>query len=107
MSKKFLPALAFTAGAVVMSSMAFAYMAPSPVPIPVAFDRPMSPFAACAAQAQDQFLSGPAFDSFMQSCGQTAVARICDESASAKGLSGKSRAAFTKKCAAEIEQAER
>jgi hypothetical protein len=107
MSRKVLPALVFAAGVAGMSTVAFAYMAPAPAPIPVAFERPMGPIALCAAEAQEQFLSGPAFDSFMHSCGQAAVANICDAAASAKRLSGKSRAAFAKRCAVEIEQAER
>jgi hypothetical protein len=107
MSKGFLPAMVLAAGVAGVSTVAFAYMAPAPVPIPVAFERPMSPFAACAADAQEQFLAGPAFEVFMQSCTQAAVSRICDDAASARRLSGKNRSAFARKCAAEIEQAER
>lgn len=106
MSKRFVSVLVVAAGSCA-SGVAFAYMAALPVPIPPAFERPMSPFAACAAEAQEQFLSGPAFDIFMHKCGEAAVAGICDEAASAKRLSGKARAAFARKCAMEIEQAER
>lgn len=89
------------------SSAAFAHMAPSPVPVPVAFEGPMNPFAACAAEAQEQFLSGPAYDSFMQGCEKTAAASLCEAWAIERNVPGKHRAGFTKKCVHDVEQAER
>ena len=104
MSKSFLFALFISAFAPAGAS---AYMAPAPVPIPAAFQREMSPYAACAAEAQEQFLSGPAHDAFMQGCTKTAVARYCADAASAKGVMKKRRAAFVKNCAAALAEAER
>ena len=92
--------------AVCASSAARAYMAPAPVPVPVAFEAPMSPFAACAAEAQDQFLSGPAYDSFVQNCGRTAAVSLCEAWAAEKKVPGKHRASFTKKCVHDVQQAE-
>jgi hypothetical protein len=107
MAKRFLTLAALGLGVAGTSTWAFAYMAAAPVPIPAAFERPMGPIAACAAEAQDQFLSGPAFDIFMQHCGPAAVARFCEEAATARRLSGKSRSAYARRCAIEVEQAER
>ena len=107
MSRTLLIAAAFTVGVGFASTGALAYVAALPVPIPAAFEGPMNPFAACAADAQEQFLAGAAFDSFMHKCTQTAVASICDDWASAKKVPGKARAAFTRKCVAAIEQTER
>jgi hypothetical protein len=89
------------------SSAAFGHMAPSPVPVPVAFEGPMNPFAACAAEAQEQFLSGPAYDSFVQSCEKSAIANVCEAWATERNVPGKQRASFTKKCVRAVEQAER
>jgi hypothetical protein len=107
MFKSFLPAMAFLAGVACTSTMAFAYMAAAPVMIPPAFERPMSPYAACAAEAQESFLSGSAYESFMQHCAPAAVANFCDEAASVRKLAGKHRAAFNKKCIGQVEESER
>ncbi|WP_457797471.1 hypothetical protein [Methylocystis sp. S23] len=106
MFKRFLPVAALAAALAAVSTMASAYMAAAPVPIPAAFERPMSPAAACAAEAQDQFLSGPAFDAFMDKCTRVAVADLCERAASARKLTGKKRAAFARECAAQVEQAQ-
>lgn len=106
MFKRFLPAMAASAALACASTAALAYMAAAPVPIPAAFERPMSPAAACAAEAQEQFLSGPAFDSFMATCTRTGVAELCDRAASARKLTGKKRAAYTRECAVQVEQAQ-
>jgi hypothetical protein len=107
MIMRVLSGMAVIAGAAAASGAAMAYMAPSPVLIPPAFQRPMSPLAHCAAQAQDQFLSGPAYDFFVENCTQAAVANICDKAAADRRLTGKRRTAFTEKCAQDIEQAQR
>jgi hypothetical protein len=106
MFMRFSPAAAIAAILACVSTGAFAYMAAAPVPIPAAFERPMSPAAACAAEAQEQFLSGPVFDSFMEKCARAAVARLCDDAASVRKLTGKKRAAFTRGCAVQVEQAQ-
>ncbi|QGM96074.1 hypothetical protein [Methylocystis parvus] len=105
MFKRFMP-LAAAAGLACVSTAAFAYMAAMPLPIPAAFERPMSPAAACAAEAQEQFLSGPAYDSFMARCTRAGVAELCDRAASARKLTGKKRAAYTRECAVQVEQAQ-
>lgn len=106
MFKRSLSIAALAAGLAVVSSAALAYMAASPVLIPPAFERPMSPAAACAAEAQEQFLSGPAFDHFMAKCTGAGVAQLCNHAASARKLSGKKRAIFTRECAIQVEEAQ-
>ncbi len=106
MFKRFLPLAALGAALVSASSAAFAYMAASPVLIPPAFERPMSPAAACAAEAQDRFLSGPAFDIFMEKCTRAGVAELCDRAAAARKLTGKKRTIYMRECTIEVEQAQ-
>lgn len=107
MHRNFLASWGLAAGAVCVSSAAFAYMAAMPVPIPAAFERPMSPYAACAAEAQERFLSGAAYDSFVRKCGQAGAENLCKDIAAARKIPGKARTAFARKCVAEIEEAER
>ncbi|WP_442756674.1 hypothetical protein ACNHKD_08795 [Methylocystis sp. JAN1] len=106
MFKRFLPATALAGGLAFVSTLAYGYTAAAPVLIPPAFERPMSPAAACAAEAQEQFLSGPAFDSFMATCTSAGVARLCDHAASVRKLTGKKRAVFTRECAIQVEEAQ-
>jgi hypothetical protein len=89
------------------ASAAFAYMAAQPVPVPVAFSGPMSPYAACAAEAQDQWLSGAAYDAYARRCAETAIRNICEDAASTRRLAGKRRAEYARQCAAAIEATEK
>ncbi len=105
MVKEFLVGAAFVACA---SGAAFAYVGVAPVPVPVAFEGGgMNPFTACAADAQERFLSGAAYDAFMETCNRAAAATVCDAVASQKALIGKNRVSYTKKCVAEELEAQR
>jgi hypothetical protein len=106
MFKRFLSLAAPPAAFAALSTAAFAYTAAAPVLIPPAFERPMSPAAACAAEAQDRFLSGPVFDSFMTKCTAIGVAELCDHAATVRKLTGKKRAIFTRECAIQVEEAQ-
>lgn len=106
MFKRFPALAALVAGLAAISTFAYAYTAAAPVLIPPAFERPMSPAAACAAEAQEQFLSGPAFDIFMAKCTSAGVAQLCSHAASARKLTGKKRAIFTRECAIQVEEAQ-
>jgi hypothetical protein len=106
MVKGFLVGAAFVACA---SNAAYAYMAAAPVPVPVAFENGgLNPFAACAADAQERFVPyGPAFDAFMEKCNRTAAEHVCGVVATERGLTGKLRTSYTKKCVVEQIEAQR
>lgn len=106
MFKRVLFLAAQGAACVALSTPAPAYTAAAPVMIPPAFERPMSPAAACAAEAQEKFLSGPVFDRFMATCTAAGVAQLCGHAASVRKLTGKKRAIFTRECAIQVEEAQ-